>query len=51
MRAARCALLCAVPVAVTFAGPAVLGYGWGRLAAIVAAVGAFVALAATEPTR
>jgi hypothetical protein len=49
VRAARCALLCAVPVAVTFAGPAVLGYGWGRLAAVGAALGCFGMLAREEP--
>jgi len=42
VRATRCALLTAVPLAAVFAGPAVLGYGWGRLAA---AVGCLVAIA------
>lgn len=42
MRLARCTLLAAVPLAATLAGPAVLGYGWGRLAA---AVGCLVAIA------
>lgn len=41
MRAARVALLAAVPLAAVLAGPAVLGYGWGRL---VAAVGCLVAI-------
>lgn len=44
MRAARIALLAAVPLAVTFAGPATLGTGWARLAAVGAALVALALL-------